>query len=160
MNCNPPGTSVHGILQARILEWVAISFSKWSSQPRDQIQVSRIAGGFFTNWATRDTQPPGQAIKLELSHKKKREKCTFLFYTLSQPASLIFHIIILSSEQDSSLSQSRKDILGTVVAGGLGPPILSKNRASQGVRPTYTHCHSVADNSVILTLWYVLHSSA
>ena len=44
------------ILQARILEWVAISFSRGSSQPRDQIQVSCIAGGFFTFWATREAQ--------------------------------------------------------------------------------------------------------
>ena len=48
MDCSPPGSSVGGILQARILEWVAIAFSRASSQPRDQIQVSRIAGGFFT----------------------------------------------------------------------------------------------------------------
>ena len=41
MDCSPPGSSVHGILQARILEWVAISFSRGSSPPRDQTQVSR-----------------------------------------------------------------------------------------------------------------------
>jgi len=40
--------SVYGILQARILEWVAVPFSRGSSQPRDQTQVSHIAGGFFT----------------------------------------------------------------------------------------------------------------
>ena len=43
-----PGSSVHGILQARILEWVAIPFSRGSPQPRDPTQVSCIAGGFFT----------------------------------------------------------------------------------------------------------------
>ena len=43
-----PGSSVHGILQVRILEWVAIPFSRGYSQPRDQTQVSRIAGRFFT----------------------------------------------------------------------------------------------------------------
>ena len=48
--------TVHGILQAKILEWVAFPFSKGSSQPRDQTQVSRIAGGFFTGWATREVQ--------------------------------------------------------------------------------------------------------
>ena len=48
MDCNPPGSSVHGILQARILEWVAIPFSRRSSQPRDQTWVSGSAGGFFT----------------------------------------------------------------------------------------------------------------
>ena len=49
-----PHGRVHGILQARILEWVAIPFSKGSSQPRDQTQVSCIAGRFFTSWATRE----------------------------------------------------------------------------------------------------------
>ena len=51
MDRSPPGSSVHGILQARILEWVAISFSRGSSWPRDRIHISRnscIAGGFFT----------------------------------------------------------------------------------------------------------------
>ena len=47
MDCSPPGSSVHGILQARILEWVAISFSRGSSQPRDQTWVSCIAGRRF-----------------------------------------------------------------------------------------------------------------
>ena len=46
--------TVQGILQARILEWVAFPFSRGSSQPRDQTQVSHIAGGFFTSWATRE----------------------------------------------------------------------------------------------------------
>jgi len=50
----PQGLYVHGILQARILEWIAFPFSRGSSQPRDQTQVSRIAGGFFTSWATRE----------------------------------------------------------------------------------------------------------
>ena len=45
------GSSVHGILQARIVEWVAISFSRGSSQPRDQTQVSCIAVKLFTDWA-------------------------------------------------------------------------------------------------------------
>ena len=54
MDSSLPGSSVHGILQARILEWVAIHFSRGSSQPRDRTQISCIAGGFFTIWATRD----------------------------------------------------------------------------------------------------------
>ena len=48
--------TVHGILQARILEWVAVPFSRGSSQPRDQTQVSHIAGGFFTIWAPREAR--------------------------------------------------------------------------------------------------------
>ena len=47
MDCSLPGSSVHGILQARMLKWVAIPFYRESSQPRDQTQVSRIAAGFF-----------------------------------------------------------------------------------------------------------------
>ena len=47
--CNPMDYTVHGILQARILEWVAFPFSRGSSQPRDRTQVSLIAGRFFTS---------------------------------------------------------------------------------------------------------------
>ena len=58
-------TSAWRILQARILEWVAIPFSRESSQPRDQTQVSHIAGGFFTSWAT------GESLKCyNLGHKR------------------------------------------------------------------------------------------
>ena len=52
--CNPMDYTVHGILQARILEWVAFSFPRGSSQPRDWTQVSVIAGRLFTSWATRE----------------------------------------------------------------------------------------------------------
>ena len=48
IDSSPPGFSVHGIFQARILKWVAISFSRGSSQPREQTHVSFIAGRFFT----------------------------------------------------------------------------------------------------------------
>ena len=51
--CDPMDYAVHGILQARILEWVAFPFSRGSSQPRDGTQVSHIAGGFFTTEPTR-----------------------------------------------------------------------------------------------------------
>ena len=53
IDCSPPGSSVHRIFQARILEQVAISFSRGSSQPRDWIWVCCIEGIFFTIWATR-----------------------------------------------------------------------------------------------------------
>ena len=48
--------TIHGILQAKILEWVAFPISTGSSQPRDQTQVSHIAGGFFISWVTREAQ--------------------------------------------------------------------------------------------------------
>ena len=50
--CNPMDYRVHGILQARILEWAAVPFSRGSSQPRDQTQIAHIAGRFFTSGAT------------------------------------------------------------------------------------------------------------
>ena len=53
-DCSPPGSSVHGISQVRILEWVAISFSRGSSRPRDWTWVSCPVGGFSTIWATRE----------------------------------------------------------------------------------------------------------
>ena len=55
VDCSPPGSPVHGTLWGRILEWVDIPFSRGSSWPRDQTQVSCIAGRFFTIWATRET---------------------------------------------------------------------------------------------------------
>ena len=56
MDCSPPGSSVCEISQARILDWVAISFSRGFSRPRDRTQVSGIAGRRFTVWATRESQ--------------------------------------------------------------------------------------------------------
>ena len=56
MDCSLPVSSVHGIFQARILEWVTTSFSRGSSPPRDWNWVSRIAGRCFTVWATREVR--------------------------------------------------------------------------------------------------------
>ena len=56
MDCSLPGSSVHGIFQSRVLEWIAISFSRGSSRPRNQTRVSCIAGRRFTIWATREAQ--------------------------------------------------------------------------------------------------------
>ena len=70
MDCTPPGSTVHAISQARILEWVAISFSRGSSQPRDWTQVSCIAGRFFTVWATREAH---KHVKSQLN--KRKEAC-------------------------------------------------------------------------------------
>ena len=58
--------SIHGILQARVLEWVAISFSRGSFQPRDRTRVSHSAGRCFTVWATREAHNG-----ILLSHKKE-----------------------------------------------------------------------------------------
>ena len=62
MNHSLPRSSIHGIFQARVLEWVDISFSRGSSWPRDQTQISRIIGRCFTIWATRE-------VLLQKQHK-------------------------------------------------------------------------------------------
>ena len=60
MDYRLPGSSFHRILQVRILEWVAIPFSRGSSQPRDGTWISYIAGRFFTVWATREAHTENQ----------------------------------------------------------------------------------------------------
>ena len=62
MDCSPPGSSVHGISQARILEWVAIPLSKGSSQPGDQKHVSCTAGRFFTTVYICQSQSPNSTV--------------------------------------------------------------------------------------------------
>ena len=57
-DCSPPGSSVHGILQASILEWIAMPSSRGSSWPRDRTRVSCMAGGILTVWATREDSSP------------------------------------------------------------------------------------------------------
>ena len=61
MDCSPPGSSVHGVFQARLLEWVAISCSRGSFQPRGQTHpscISCIGSRFFTNWASWEAHFP------------------------------------------------------------------------------------------------------
>ena len=61
MDCSPPDSSIHGILQARILEWVAISFSRGSSQPRDQTWVSALQADALPS------EPPGKPPQMPVS---------------------------------------------------------------------------------------------
>ena len=61
-DCSLPGSSLRGILQARVLEWVAISLSRGSSQPRDRTRVSRIPGRRFNLWATREARTKSKCM--------------------------------------------------------------------------------------------------
>ena len=61
MDCSQSGSSVYGIFQARVLEWIAISFSRGSSRPRNRTWVSRIAGRRFTVWATLKSLNPARS---------------------------------------------------------------------------------------------------
>ena len=79
MDCSLPGSSVHGIFQARVLDWGAISFSRGSSRPRDLTQFSHAVGRHFTVWATREAQK--YKVKSILSLKKY---CFRIQYTLIQ----------------------------------------------------------------------------
>ena len=100
------GCTVHGILQVSIQEWVAIPFSRGSSQPRDQTQVSHIAGGFFTSWAITEAQEhregslsllqqsfPTQELNWGLLH------CRQILYQLSYQGSQSSLLLITSPEE-------------------------------------------------------------
>ena len=100
-------STVHGILQARILVWTAFPFSRGSSPPRDGIQVSCIAGRFFTSWATRETQEywrgslsllqgivPTQELDPDLPH------CRQILYQLSHTHKLDACKILLKVSED------------------------------------------------------------
>ena len=71
MDCSSPSSSIHGIFQARVLEWVAISFSRGSSWPRDRTQVSCIAGWRFTIWATREAHISSKSCKIPVEENMK-----------------------------------------------------------------------------------------
>ena len=72
VDCSPPGSSVHGILQARILKWVAISFSRGSSQPSDRTRVSCIAGRHFILWATNSESTAKHSQPIRGIHSRVR----------------------------------------------------------------------------------------
>ena len=86
MDCNPPGSSLHWVFQARILEWVAIPYSRGSSWPRDWTRVSCLAGGFFT------TEPHEKSL-LEILLDLKGEMC--LSCWVQRPVFLRYSIFLI-----------------------------------------------------------------
>ena len=127
MDCRPPGSSIHGIFQARTLEWVAISFSRRSSHLRDWTRVSRVVGRCFTVWVTTSgriaalqccveivDQPCGCTHPLPLSPTANRphatlgppERRTGLPVCTAAPTSSIWHLAVYT-HQYSSLNLSR-----------------------------------------------------
>ena len=85
--CDPMDYTVHGILQARILEWGAFPFSRGSSQPRDWTQVSCIVGGFFTSWATKEATVGSLSILQQIFPTQESNQgflhCRRILYQLS-----------------------------------------------------------------------------
>ena len=108
MDCNPPGSSVHGILQARKLEWGALSFSRGSSRPRDQTLVSCITGGFFT------FELPGKPINwLEFyiknfNTKSEKNVCKKRRYLLSKTLKCLYGLKTKKQRQSSPSTEQRK----------------------------------------------------
>ena len=104
MDYSLPGFSVHGISQARILEWVAISFSRGSSQPRDRIQVSCIAGRCFTLWATMEAKYRIHTLsKRKDTHIKSHAKKKNLDLNMWSKTK---HLIRIANQNFSKLRQS------------------------------------------------------
>ena len=101
VDCGPLGSSIQGILQARILEWVAISFSRGSPRPRDQTQVSRIAGRCFKLWATREAQSEKKGMP-------KNVQTTTTIALISHASKVILKI--LPSEIQQYVNQRLPDV--------------------------------------------------
>ena len=121
MDCNPSGSSVHGILMAGILEWIAISFSRGSSQPRDQTWVSHVTGRRFTIWATREA--PG-TWKLPI---------ITIFYFIWDPKTIYLHVNF-----DSGL----KYFFGTILSKKY--VLICNSLHTQ----TYTHTHKTETSNI------------
>ena len=113
MDCSPPGSSVHAILQARILEPVAISFSRGPSRPGNRTSVSFTVGRFFTNWATREA--PSQILRAPKSSacpnpfpQVSNHISNSLLNTISFPSNIIQQGFLGGSEVRESACQCRR----------------------------------------------------
>ena len=96
MHCSLPGSSVHGNFQAIVLEWIAISFSRGSSQPRDQTRVSCIVDRSFTVWATREIQ--GRPVDGSVDGNK-------IDFTCRKDASLYLSLLLLPGFKEQCLEK-------------------------------------------------------
>ena len=115
MDHNLPGSSVHGIFQARVLEWVAISFSRGSSRPSNQTRVSHIAGRGFTVWATREAHEGRiwrEYAYLPSYHLQWHVHCFPRFFLKMQKSVALF--LLASSHNLWDLSSPTRDWTGTL----------------------------------------------
>ena len=118
MDCSLPRSSLHGILQARVLEWVAISFSRGSSQPRDQTLLSCIPGRHFNLWATREA-PWNRTLSL-----KGKQSSIFIGMTDSEAEAAILwpldvKSLLIGKDPDAGKdwSQEEKGTTGNEMVG-------------------------------------------
>ena len=117
MDYSLPGSSVHGTIQTKILEWVAISFARGSSQPRDQTRVFHIAGRLFTVWATRGICKWQMKVKVKVTQSGP---------TLCDPKDYTVH--------GNSPGQN---------TGVSSPSLLQGIFPTQGLNPGLPHCRQI-----------------
>ena len=143
VDCSLPGSSVHGILQARILEWVAISFSRGSSRPRGQTQVFSIAGRHFNLWATREA-PGIHWDKTIIQQNTCTPMFTAVLFTIAktwkQPKHPTTEEWIKKMWSVSSVAQSCLTLCNPMNRNTPGLPV-----HHQLPRSTQTHAHQVSD---------------
>ena len=90
--CDPRDYAVHGILQARILQWIALPISRGSSQSWDRTQVSHIAGGFFISWATREAQEHSIYTPILKRRRKGKRSKSYLGASIKHEALAQSHL--------------------------------------------------------------------
>ena len=119
-----PWTTVRGILQARILEWVAFPFSRVSSWPRDRTQVSPIAGRFFTNWPIRE------AICHLINQGEKKKKAQGIHFYCSIAANLkeieINHFYVFLLDSFTGLVNILTDIIWRFTGDFMAPDLVCR----------------------------------
>ena len=111
LDCSRPDSSVHRILQARILEWVAIPSSRGSSWPRDWTHISCTAGRFFTIWVTREALLKiGQPLKIALVRNSKSEAPTALVLIINlptyKPTQLPNHLLLAQYANEKNIGKA------------------------------------------------------
>ena len=128
MDCSLSGSSVRGIFQARMLEWIAISFSRGSSQLRNRTRVSCTAGRFFTNWAIKEALLRDKALHYSsifflgrYNYIKKQRFFFFSFFLLKRLSDFTFtvHFNALEKEMAAHSSVLAWRIPGTAEPCGL-----------------------------------------
>ena len=114
MDCSLPGSSVHGIFQARVLEWADISFSRGSSQPRNRTRVSCVADRCFIIWATREASDPYNFIQINLN----RDRAIIILFFIIWTGSLLMHWHCFVAIRTSSHQWKQSDSDPADTAGG------------------------------------------
>ena len=149
---SPPSSSVHGILEARILEWVAVSFSRGSFQPRDRTYISGIASTLFTIWATREDLDILNFVQLFANEiiyqgrKKRAEIFSFFFWVVFSFTTVVSVCITQASHVPQMVKKSACNERDTGSILGLGKTPEERN--------TYPLQYSCLENSIDRETWW------